>query len=66
MKLHSDKEIIQAAAGLSRMVLDLQAQCDRSKLDSIEIERLQEAAEQARLITDELSYDPEQEDKSFK
>jgi len=66
MKKHTTEQILQAAAGLARMVLDLQAQCDRSKLDSIEIERLQEAAAQARLITDELSYDPEQEDKSFK
>jgi len=66
MKKHTTEQILQAAAGLARMVLDLQAQCDRSKLDSIEIERLQEAAEQAKLITDELSYYPDQDDRSFK
>jgi len=65
MKLHSDKEILKAAKGLSDMVLNLEKQCDRSKLDKIELELLQEAAAQARLVVGEL-YDPEQEDPSFK
>jgi len=65
MKLHSDKEILKASMALANMVLDLEKQCDRSKLHDIELERLQEAAAQARLVVGEL-YDPEQEDKSFK
>jgi len=65
MRLHSDKEILKASKALANMVLDLEKQCDRGKLDAIEVERLQEAAAQARLVVGEL-YDPEQDDPSFK
>ena len=63
---HTSKQLLQAAAGLSRMVLDLHAQCDRSKLDEIEVQRLQEAAAQARMIMDDFNaYDKSEEDKAF-
>jgi len=65
MGLHTTEEILGASKALAEMVIDLEKQCDRSKLDAIEVERLQEAAAQARLVVGEL-YDPEQDDQSFK
>ena len=64
---HNDKQLLQASKGLVKMVMELTEQCDISKLDAIEIEKLDELKAQARMMFIDFSaYDKSEEDKSFK
>ena len=64
---HNDKQLLQASTGLVKMVMELTEQCDISKLDAIEIEKLDELKAQARMMFIDFSaYDKSEEDKSFK
>jgi hypothetical protein len=61
--MHKKDEIYKAALCLSKKVMDLDEQCDYSKLNEIELEKIKDAAAQARMIFCDLSA--LDEDRSF-
>ena len=62
-----DSETIQAAKLLAKKVIDLSYVCDRSNLDEITLERLNDMVKHARSMqVYSGEYVKEQDDKSFK
>ena len=62
-----DSETIQAAKLLAKKVIDLSYVCDKSNLDDITLERLNDVVEHARSMNVYSGeYVKEQDDKSFK
>ena len=62
----NNEETILTAKKLAKKVLDLNMVCDKSKLQKIELERLNDLVEHARtMFADASSYNPADDDKSF-
>lgn len=47
---HTDKDLLKASRALAEMVINASNQCDLSKLDEMELERIKEVAHQARQV----------------
>jgi len=62
----NDREIAETGKELARKIISLNQVCDKSKMDDIELERLNDLVEHARtMFVDPGEYDSSQDDPSF-
>jgi len=59
---HKTEEIMKASKALAEMVLSAEKQCDLSKLDELELQRIKEVAHQARMVLGDFNAYDKSED----